>query len=391
MIFVTDVLIWFTKNVFNTGSAFHSRNKNEAILGSLIVYLILQYLANAVTGHAIYVPGEVYLKVSVNQRLLRRDLKPVDDRPLGMKVDSFFESSGEKDLELCMIELSEGLLVQIWGGLDDSIRVLEQLKKSHRKNSALCSQNSSLKKHIGDAKNSPQKPKEKNSRIISLLMIHDDDYNYSDYEEPPSSSPSNWKILEENPKILSKNGYIIIYEKLYENDKVHGFPTNYIYCSVCDFLVFIPGTFYSARRYHDSHLKRCISGNTISNEHARRNEILKSIDTREFQIWQYKQYILQEEAKINHLHLELFSQSTSHSEKDKLVSISYNHDGNFTASYKNYAQSKTTIAKNTMPSTPKFESACNSNAKQKMVSPISHYVLNQKSEVLNGPTPPPLP
>ena len=94
------------------------------------------------------------------------------------------------------------------------------------------------------------------------------------------------KILEENPRILSKNGYIIMYEKLYENDKVHtGHPTNYIYCSVCDSLVFIPGNGYNACIYYDSHLKRCISGNTISNEHARRNEILKSIDGREFQIW----------------------------------------------------------------------------------------------------------
>ncbi|CAG8781253.1 13695_t:CDS:1, partial [Rhizophagus irregularis] len=78
-------------------------------------------------------------------------------------------------------------------------------------------------------------------------------------------------------------------------------------------------------RYGDNHLKRCISGNTISNEHAKRNEILKPINTREFQIWQYKQYILQEEAKINRLHLELFSQSTLHSEKDKLASVSYDY------------------------------------------------------------------
>jgi hypothetical protein len=48
------------------------------------------------------------------------------------------------------------------------------------------------------------------------------------------------KILEENPRILSKNGYIIMYGNLYESDKVHSFPTNYIYCSVCDSLVFIP-------------------------------------------------------------------------------------------------------------------------------------------------------
>ncbi|GBC14868.1 uncharacterized protein OCT59_017144 [Rhizophagus irregularis] len=48
---------------------------------------------------------------------------------------------------------------------------------------------------------------------------------------------------------------------------------------------------------------------------------------REFQIWQYKQYILQEKAKINRLQLELSSQSTPHSEKDKLASVSYDYDG----------------------------------------------------------------
>ncbi len=114
--------------------------------------------------------------------------------------------------------------------------------------------------------------------------------------------------------------------KLYENNKVSTQPTDYIYCSICNSLVFIPGGNYSARLYHDNHLKRCISGNTISNEHVRRNEILKSIDRIEFQIWQYKQYILQEEAKINHFHLKLFFQSISHSEKDKLASILYDYD-----------------------------------------------------------------
>ncbi len=83
-----------------------------------------------------------------------------------------------------------------------------------------------------------------------------------------------------------------MHEKLYENDKVNALLTDYIYCSICDSLVFIPGGNYSARLYHDNHLKRCISENTILNEHTRRNEILKSIDRREFKIWQYKQYIL---------------------------------------------------------------------------------------------------
>ncbi|CAB4429010.1 unnamed protein product [Rhizophagus irregularis] len=150
------------------------------------------------------------------------------------------------------------------------------------------------------------------------------------------------KILEENPRILSKNGYITMYGKLYVDDRIHNRPTNYIYCSVCNSLVFTPANSFFENHYGDNHLKRCISGNTISNEHARRNEILKSIDTREFQIWQYKQYILQEEAKINRLCLELFSQSTSHSEKDKLASVSYDYDTR-SVSYEAYLSAKATI------------------------------------------------
>ncbi len=73
-------------------------------------------------------------------------------------------------------------------------------------------------------------------------------------------------------------------EKFYEDDKVSAQLTNYIYCSICDSLVFIPGGNYSICLYHDNHLKRCISENTISNEHAKRNKILKSINRREFQI-----------------------------------------------------------------------------------------------------------
>src|SRR6266498_854655 len=135
------------------------------------------------------------------------------------------------------------------------------------------------------------------------------------------------KILEENPRIFSKNGFITMYGKLYESDsKVHGHPSNYIYCNVCDSLVFIPGK-YTRRSYRnqDNHLKRCISGNSISNEHARK-EILKSIDTREFQIWQYKQYILKEEVEMKRLQLELLSQYIPHLEKDKLALVSYDHD-----------------------------------------------------------------
>ena len=49
------------------------------------------------------------------------------------------------------------------------------------------------------------------------------------------------KILKENLGILSGNGYIKMFGKLIErSDRVHGIPSNYIYCSVCDSLVFIP-------------------------------------------------------------------------------------------------------------------------------------------------------
>ncbi len=93
------------------------------------------------------------------------------------------------------------------------------------------------------------------------------------------------KILEENLRILSKNRYIVMCEKLYENDKVHaGQPTDYVYCSIYDSLVFISEIGYNPRIYHDSHLKRCISGNIILNDYARRKEIFQSIDRREFQI-----------------------------------------------------------------------------------------------------------
>ena len=95
-------------------------------------------------------------------------------------------------------------------------------------------------------------------------------------------------------------------------------------------------------------MKRCISENSILNEHARRKEILQSIDTRKFQIWQYKQYILKEEVEMKRLQLELLSQSILHSEKDKLALVSYDHDARLT-DYKIYAQSKATIVKNTMP------------------------------------------
>src|SRR5437016_14651827 len=64
------------------------------------------------------------------------------------------------------------------------------------------------------------------------------------------------RILENNSGILSKNGYIKMCGKLYEDDKVHSRPTNYIYCSVCDSLVFISenGLGGLSTSYRDTHL-----------------------------------------------------------------------------------------------------------------------------------------
>ena len=192
------------------------------------------------------------------------------------------------------------------------------------------------------------------------------------------------KILEEHHTsrggILSGNGYIKMFGKLIErSDRVHGIPSNYIYCSVCDSLVFIPENGYSsANCYRDNHFKSCINEDTISKEYTRRKEILESIDRREFQIWQYKQFILKEEAKIKRLQLEFAFQSFSHSEKDKLASVSYDHDACLTG-YETYKQDKMTIAENIMPSAPNFEPAYIPPARQEMVSPISHQSSNSKS------------
>ncbi|CAG8822348.1 1372_t:CDS:2, partial [Dentiscutata erythropus] len=54
--------------------------------------------------------GEIYLEASANQRLIRRKLKPDDDKPLGMKVDGIFHTPGDKGIEIGMIEISGGYL-----------------------------------------------------------------------------------------------------------------------------------------------------------------------------------------------------------------------------------------------------------------------------------------
>jgi len=79
-----------------------------------------------------------------------------------------------------------------------------------------------------------------------------------------------------------------MYEKLYENNKDYDLLLNYIYCNVCDFLVFISENDHSDDFYQNNHLKIYISKNSILNKHVRRQEIFQSIDKRKFEIWQYK-------------------------------------------------------------------------------------------------------
>jgi len=93
------------------------------------------------------------------------------------------------------------------------------------------------------------------------------------------------KILKENLRFLLKNGYITMHGNLYRSSgRKHSWASNYIYYSVCDSLVFIPENALHSGPYRDNHFKSCINGDTISKEYVRREEILQSIDRKEFQI-----------------------------------------------------------------------------------------------------------
>ena len=83
-------------------------------------------------------------------------------------------------------------------------------------------------------------------KIIEALCLLGDRYDHEIPEMWCSRIRGPFrKILKENPRILSENGYILMYGKLIErSDRVHGLESNYIYCSVCDSLVFISKTLH---------------------------------------------------------------------------------------------------------------------------------------------------
>jgi hypothetical protein len=156
------------------------------------------------------------------------------------------------------------------------------------------------------------------------------------------------KILEENP-YLSKYDYIQMGGKFYYDGKPkHGgssyMPTNYLYCIVCDSLVFFPARLSGTSG--EFHFMICIAGNTASKQ---KEELLLEIARLEGHIWQSKQGILEYEAEIKHIQLELSPQSQSlpHSEKDKLASVPYNHNH---ISYEAYRAGMASVVKdNTNP------------------------------------------
>ncbi|CAG8729583.1 10674_t:CDS:2, partial [Ambispora leptoticha] len=59
------------------------------------------------------------------------------------------------------------VLQNLGRGLDDTLKVFEEFKRSHCRNTLLHFQFPALKSYIGDAKSSPQKPTGKKSRIIN--------------------------------------------------------------------------------------------------------------------------------------------------------------------------------------------------------------------------------
>src|ERR1044071_6316332 len=108
------------------------------------------------------------------------------------------------------------------------------------------------------------------SAQYKLVSVGYSDVNFEEYrrilealcplgEQYDHETPEMWyshirdpfrKILKENPRILSGNGFISMHGKIYEGGRDNGFPSNYIYCSICDSLVFIPENGFSRANYY---------------------------------------------------------------------------------------------------------------------------------------------
>ncbi|CAH1760370.1 8291_t:CDS:2 [Entrophospora sp. SA101] len=210
MTFVTDVLLWFAKNIFNTTSAFHSINKNEALLGSLMIHPVLQYLSPNDKGLEI---GMVELSGGYLTKDTPRYLKDHVKgnwgcRDLLNEIITKYNHGDYKILRHLRVWFFHihGLEVQIWGMdlpvaktyrmflidafyLPISTRGIQKVT-SPKYNYTLSI--SKLKRYMGDAKSSPQKPMGKKSHIINPVvhhMYHDHD-DSNDYYDPPSPSPS---------------------------------------------------------------------------------------------------------------------------------------------------------------------------------------------------------
>ncbi|RUP50794.1 hypothetical protein BC936DRAFT_137662, partial [Jimgerdemannia flammicorona] len=98
------------ESVFHPSSAFHTPRAQESVLGSLLIHTVFRLLANKSDRGVIYLPGEILLSASSARRAVRRNLGPEDEKPLGLKVDGFWQSPGTSDYEIGMLEISVGHL-----------------------------------------------------------------------------------------------------------------------------------------------------------------------------------------------------------------------------------------------------------------------------------------
>ncbi|KAG9285758.1 hypothetical protein G9A89_013183 [Geosiphon pyriformis] len=103
--FYLDILDFYVRTIFMSGTALRSRRAQESTLGTLLVHPILNLLTTGTGNKQEYHPGEIFSDSSARQRVLRRHPREDEDRPLGQKVDGLFTSGGT---EVGIVELSGG-------------------------------------------------------------------------------------------------------------------------------------------------------------------------------------------------------------------------------------------------------------------------------------------